>query len=42
MDTFVLDLLILGWKVNVFSDYTNSISRNEYENNDKAIPEYFQ
>ena len=35
MDTFVLDLLI-------FLDYTNLLSSNECEKNDKTIPIYFQ
>ena len=41
MDASVLDLLILWKKVNVFLDYTNSLSPNEYVKNDKIIPEYF-
>ena len=42
MDTFVLDLLILGLKGTSFLDYTNLFFLNEYEKNNKMILKYLQ
>ena len=42
MDTFELDLLILGLKGKSLLDYTNLFSPNEYQKKDKIIIKYFQ
>ena len=41
MSTFVLDLLILSWKVKKLVDCKNLFSPNNYEKNDKIILKHF-
>ena len=41
MDAFVLDLLIISWKIKS-EDYTNLCFPYKYENNDKIILKCFQ